>query len=52
MGTLKELQELVELVRRTGMKAIPVNTRPLAEANAALQDLHHGRVVGRTVLVP
>lgn len=52
VGTLQELQELVQLVRRTGMKAIPVSTRPLAEANAALQDLHHGRVVGRTVLVP
>jgi propanol-preferring alcohol dehydrogenase len=34
------------------MKPIPVTTRPLSEANAALQDLHHGRVVGRTVLVP
>lgn len=52
VGTLQELQELVNLVKRTGMKAIPVSTRPLAEANAALQDLHHGRVVGRTVLVP
>ena len=52
VGTLQELQELVQLVRRTGMKAIPVSTRPLADANAALQDLHHGRVVGRTVLVP
>lgn len=52
VGTLQELQELVDLVKRTGMKAIPVNTRPLAEANAAMQDLHHGRVVGRTVLVP
>ncbi|MFM7026005.1 MAG: alcohol dehydrogenase [Limnohabitans sp.] len=52
VGTLQELQELVALVKRTGMKAIPVNTRPLAEANAAMQDLHHGRVVGRTVLVP
>ena len=52
VGTLKELEELVSLVRRTGMKPIPVITRPLAEANAALQDLHHGRVVGRTVLVP
>ena len=52
VGTLQELQELVQLVRRTGMKAIPVSTRPLADANEALQDLHHGRVVGRTVLVP
>ncbi|MFM8589448.1 MAG: alcohol dehydrogenase, partial [Limnohabitans sp.] len=52
VGTLQELKELVDLVKRTGMKPIPVSTRPLAEANAALQDLHHGRVVGRTVLVP
>jgi D-arabinose 1-dehydrogenase-like Zn-dependent alcohol dehydrogenase len=34
------------------MKAIPVTRRPLADANAALQDLLHGRIVGRTVLMP
>ena len=52
VGTLQELQELVALVKRTKMAPIPVTRRPLAEANAALQDLHHGRIVGRTVLVP
>ena len=52
VGTLTELQELVALVKRTKMSPIPVTRRPLAEANAALQDLHHGRIVGRTVLVP
>ncbi|MFM2187600.1 MAG: hypothetical protein RIR43_2172, partial [Pseudomonadota bacterium] len=52
VGTLQELQELVDLVQRTKMKSIPVRQRPLAQANEALQDLHHGRVVGRTVLVP
>ena len=52
VGTLQELHELVALVIRTGMKPIPVNTRPMTEANGAMQDLHHGRVVGRTVLVP
>jgi len=52
VGTLQELQELVSLVKRSGMKPIPVNTRPLAQANEAMQDLHHGRVVGRTVLLP
>jgi propanol-preferring alcohol dehydrogenase len=52
VGTLQELQELVNLVRTTQMKSIPVNTRPLEQANAALQDLHHGRIIGRTVLVP
>jgi len=52
VGTLAELEELVALVKRTGMRAIPVTRRPMEQANAALQDLHHGRVVGRTVLVP
>ena len=52
VGTLQELQELVALVKRTKMTPIPVTRRPLAEANEAMQDLHHGRIVGRTVLVP
>lgn len=52
VGTLDELRELVALVKRTGMKAIPVARRPLSEANAALQDLQAGRVVGRAILVP
>lgn len=52
VGTLKELQELVDLVKQTGMKPIPVTQRPLSQANEALQDLHHGRIVGRTILVP
>ena len=52
VGTLTELQELVALAKRSGMAPIPVSRRPLAEANAAMEDLHHGRVVGRTVLVP
>ncbi len=52
VGTLEELRALIALVQQTGMNAIPVTRRPLDEANAALQDLHHGKVVGRTILVP
>lgn len=52
VGTLNELQELVALVKHSGMKAIPVSRRPLQEVNQAIDDLHHGRVIGRTVLVP
>jgi propanol-preferring alcohol dehydrogenase len=52
VGTLNELQELVALVKRTQMRAIPVKCRPLTEVNEALQDLRDGRVVGRTVLLP
>jgi propanol-preferring alcohol dehydrogenase len=52
VGTLEELKELVAIVRRTKMKPIPVQRRPLAEANAAMQELIAGKVVGRTILVP
>jgi propanol-preferring alcohol dehydrogenase len=52
VGTLDELRELVGLVRRSGMKAIPVTRRPLSDADAALQDLRAGRVVGRAILLP
>ena len=52
VGTLAELRELVALVQRTKMKAIPVTRRPMSEANAAMQDLQAGKVLGRTILVP
>lgn len=52
VGTLEELRALVELVKRSDMKSIPVIRRPMNEVNQAIEDLHHGRVVGRTVLIP
>lgn len=52
VGTLNELRELVTLVRRSGMKSIPVTRRPMTEINQAMDDLHQGKVVGRTVLAP
>jgi propanol-preferring alcohol dehydrogenase len=52
VGTLAELRELVDLVRRAGMKAIPVTRRPMSEINDAMKDLQDGRVIGRTVLIP
>ena len=52
VGTLEELRELIALVQRTKMKAIPVQRRPMSEANAAMQDLIAGKVVGRTILIP
>lgn len=52
VGSLAELRELVALVKRTGMSAIPVTRRPMSEINSAMQDLHHGKVIGRMVLIP
>lgn len=52
VGSLGELQELLELVRQKGLPALPVATRPLTSAERALGDLRKGNVIGRLVLVP
>jgi alcohol dehydrogenase len=49
-GTLAEARELLDLVRAKNIAPIPTRERPLAQAQAALDDLRAGRVVGRTVL--
>ena len=51
-GNLAETRELLELVRSGVAPAIPIRTRPLADATDALEDLKAGRVVGRVVLTP
>jgi D-arabinose 1-dehydrogenase-like Zn-dependent alcohol dehydrogenase len=50
VGSLQELKEVVALAKRRKLKPLPVETRPAAQANAALEDLKAGRVVGRVVL--
>jgi alcohol dehydrogenase, propanol-preferring len=52
VGNLQELQDLMALVNRAKFARIPITTRPQTEADAALQDLHAGRAIGRYVLVP
>lgn len=52
VGNLVELRELVALAREGRLAPVPVLRRPLDEANAALDDLRAGKVVGRAVLVP
>ena len=52
IGSLAELGELVAMVQAIGMPKIPLQRRPLLDANAALADLRNGKVVGRVVLVP
>ena len=49
-GTLAEARELLDLARAKNIAPIPTRNRPLHEAQAALDDLRAGRVVGRTVL--
>ena len=49
-GTLAEARELLNLARSGKIAPIPTQDRPLKEAQAALDDLRVGHVVGRTVL--
>ena len=52
VGSLTEMAELLDLVRRKGAPDLPVATRPLAAVNDALNDLKTGKVIGRVVLTP
>ncbi len=50
VGSLQELKEVVALAKKRKLRATPVETRSADEANAALEDLKAGKVVGRIVL--
>jgi len=52
VGTLAEMHELMAIVRGGTVPPIPIEERPLAQANRALEDLADGKVLGRLVLVP
>jgi D-arabinose 1-dehydrogenase-like Zn-dependent alcohol dehydrogenase len=52
VGSLPEMRELIELVRRTGLPPVPVATRPLDDVNAVMSELRAGKIVGRVVLNP
>jgi alcohol dehydrogenase len=49
-GTLAQARELIALARDGKLAPIPIHERPLAEAQAALDDLRAGKVAGRAVL--
>ncbi len=50
VGTLKELHETLALARSGNVAQIPIETRALSDATRTLDDLRHGKVVGRVVL--
>ena len=50
VGGHRAIAELLELVQRAGMPAVPIWVRPLDEIGQALADLRAGRIVGRVVL--
>ena len=50
VGSLAEMRELMRLAGTGRAPSIPIAPRPLADAQAALDDLRAGRAVGRIVL--
>jgi D-arabinose 1-dehydrogenase-like Zn-dependent alcohol dehydrogenase len=52
VGSMPEMAELMNLVRRTGLPDVPVATRPLEDVNAVHNELRAGKVLGRIVLTP
>jgi len=52
VGRLDEARELIALLQKGAAPAPPMQERPLADANAAINDLRAGRVLGRVVLKP
>ena len=49
-GTLEEANEVMALARAGKIAAPPIRERPLGDAQAALDDLRNGKVIGRVVL--
>ena len=52
VGNLDELRELMALVAKGNVPRVPLIERPLDDADAALNELRSGKVVGRIILKP
>jgi D-arabinose 1-dehydrogenase-like Zn-dependent alcohol dehydrogenase len=52
VGSLGEFRALMALVKEGKVPKVPLESRPLDGAEAALRDLKAGRIVGRAVLTP
>ena len=52
VGSLNEAREMLDLVATGAVSPIPIERRPLDQANTSLDDLREGQVLGRLVLSP
>ena len=52
VGSLGQAKAMLELVKSGAVDAIPLQERPLSQANQTLNDLREGKVLGRVVLRP
>lgn len=52
VGSLAEMHEVMAIARQGKLPGLPLTTRPMSEAAAAMTDLKAGRIRGRTILQP
>jgi propanol-preferring alcohol dehydrogenase len=52
VGSLAEMKELLALVATGKVPPVPISERRLSDANAVLEELKAGRIIGRAVLMP
>jgi len=52
VGRLDEARQMLALARAGKVTPVPIIERPLGAAQASLDDLRNGRIVGRVVLTP
>lgn len=52
VGSIREFEELISLMKSGRVKPTPITSRRLSDATQALLDLRAGRVIGRIVLRP
>ncbi len=52
VGNLRELQELIQLVRDSNMPPVPTTCMHLSRVFSALLDLEQGKAIGRQILTP
>jgi len=50
VGTLEDAREMLALARTGKVPPVPITERPLKDAQATLDDLRNGRIIGRVVL--
>lgn len=50
VGSLDEMKELMALVRQGVLTPLPLTCHPLADVDAVLNDLKHGRITGRAIV--
>lgn len=52
VGSLEETHEMLALAKTGKVAHVPIIDRPMTEAQASLDDLRAGRIVGRVMLAP